>query len=45
MEDESRDAKKEHEDKIRCANFLLLMFEKYGAEILNGKDIEICEEA
>lgn len=29
-----RDPKLEREDKIRCANFLLQMFAKYGAEVM-----------
>ncbi len=33
MDEEKRDIKREQEDKIRCANFLLQMFEKYGAEV------------
>ena len=37
MTEEERRLKREHEDMVRCANFLLLMIEKYGAEILAEK--------
>lgn len=31
MSERKRDPKREHEDKVRCANYLLQMFIKYGA--------------
>ncbi len=34
MEEKPRDPKREKEDMVRCANFIILMVEKYGAEIL-----------
>ena len=34
MENKERDPKREHQDKVRCANYLLQMFEKYGAEVM-----------
>lgn len=33
MAERVRDPKREQEDKIRCANYLLQMFEKYGAQM------------
>ena len=33
MAEQKRDPKREMEDKIRCANYLLQMFEKYGAQV------------
>ena len=40
MADKERDPKREHEDKVRCANYLLLMFEKYGAQIRAKRQAE-----
>lgn len=40
MDERIRDPKREQEDKIRCANYLLQMFEKYGARILAKKRAE-----
>lgn len=40
MAERVRDPKREQEDKIRCANYLLQMFEKYGAKILAKKQAE-----
>lgn len=34
MEEKQRDPKREKEDMIRCANFIIQMVEVYGAEIL-----------
>lgn len=34
MPDEKRNEKAEQDAKVRCAQFLLDMYEKYGAEIL-----------
>lgn len=38
--EENRNLKKEKEDKIRCANYLLQMLEKYGAEIMAERNNE-----
>ncbi len=43
MEEEIRDPKREYEEKLRCASFLLEMIEKYGPELLaeeQNKEIE-----
>lgn len=40
MAERVRDPKREQEDKIRCTNYLLQMFEKYGAKILARKQAE-----
>ena len=40
MTERVRDPKREHEDKVRCANYLLQMFDKYGAKILAKKQAE-----
>lgn len=40
MTERVRDPKREQEDKIRCANYLLQMFEKYGAKVLAKKQAE-----
>lgn len=34
MEDKEKNSKREQQDKVRCANYLLQMFEKYGAEVM-----------
>ena len=34
MDENYQMSKREKEDKIRCAAYLLEMFEKYGAEII-----------
>ena len=40
MEERKRDPKREQEDKIRCANYLLDMFIKYGPEMRAKKEKE-----
>lgn len=40
MAERVRDPKREQEDKMRSANYLLQMFEKYGAQILAQKQTE-----
>ena len=37
MPGNERTAKVEHENKIRCVNYLIEMIKKYGAEILDEK--------
>ena len=37
MTEDERRLKREHEDIVRCANFLLQMIEKYGAEVMAEK--------
>ena len=45
MEERKRDPKREQEDKIRCANYLLDMFIKYGPEMRAKKEKEATEKA
>ena len=45
MEERKRDPKREQEDKIRCANYLLDMFIKYGPVIRAKKEKEEAEKA
>jgi hypothetical protein len=45
MEERKRDPKREQEDKIRCANYLLDMFIKYGPAIRAKKEKEEAEKA
>lgn len=40
MEEKVRSPKEEHDAKIRCAQFLLDMLQKYGAEIAEEKKSE-----
>lgn len=43
MEERERNTKREQEDKIRCANYLLQMFEKYGAAVMEEVEREKAE--
>lgn len=44
MEERERNPKREQEDKIRCANYLLQMFEKYGAAVMEEVEREKAEK-
>ncbi len=45
MTDEERKLKQQEDDKLRCANYLLKIFEKYGAEVLAEHRAKVAAES